>query len=121
VIIETCVKYPGGLTRIAVADVTAIPQPNGKKRPFGCNGYVTAMAVGQRQRLYSGFSARTFTGNYLSSTPRELRTRGAQLEFCSLVYIMVFQGGDDGRGYRNMCKMPGGSVLDLAHWPHQWR
>ena len=30
------------------------PFPNGNKCPFGCNGYVTAMAVGQRQRLYSG-------------------------------------------------------------------
>ena len=30
------------------------PFPNGHKRPFGCNGYVTAVAVGQRQRLYSG-------------------------------------------------------------------
>jgi hypothetical protein len=24
-----------------------------------------------------------------------------------------FQGGDDGRGYINMCKIAGGSVLDL--------
>ena len=38
------------------------------------NGCVTAMAVGQRQRVYSG--VRMFTGNYLSSTPRELRRRG---------------------------------------------
>jgi hypothetical protein len=36
----------------------------GKKCPFGCNGYVTAVAVGQSQRLYSG--VRAFTGNYLS-------------------------------------------------------
>jgi hypothetical protein len=49
------------------------PFPNGHKCPLGCinNGYVTAMAVGQRQRLYSG--VRIFTGNYISSTPRELR------------------------------------------------
>jgi hypothetical protein len=47
------------------------PFPQRKKCPFGCNGYVTAMAVGQRQRLYSG--GRMFTGNYLSSTPRALR------------------------------------------------
>jgi hypothetical protein len=36
------------------------------------------MAVGQRQRLYSGI--RMFIGNYLSSTPRELRIPGAELE-----------------------------------------
>jgi hypothetical protein len=29
------------------------PLTNGKKCPFGCNGYVTAVAVGQSQRLYS--------------------------------------------------------------------
>jgi hypothetical protein len=38
--------------------------PNGQKFPFGCNGHVTAVAVGQSQRLYSG--VRIFTGNYLS-------------------------------------------------------
>ena len=47
------------------------PFPNGHKIPFGCNGCVTAMAVGQRQQLYSG--VRMLTGNYLSSTPRALR------------------------------------------------
>jgi hypothetical protein len=26
--------------------------------------------------------------------------------------IIVFQGGDDGRGYRNMCKIPRGSDLN---------
>ena len=29
--------------------------------------------------------------------------------------IIVFQGGDDGRGYRNMCKIPRGSKPDLGH------
>jgi hypothetical protein len=53
---------------------------------FGCNGHVTAMAVGQRQRLYSG--VRMFTGNYLSSTPRALRVRGAKLELCPLTSDM---------------------------------
>jgi hypothetical protein len=46
------------------------------------NGYVTAMAVGQRQRLYSG--VRMFTGVYLSSTPRALRILGVKLELNSL-------------------------------------
>jgi hypothetical protein len=54
------------------------PFPNGQKYLFGYNGYVTAMAVGQRQRLYS--RVRTLTVNYLSSFPRELREGGGQLE-----------------------------------------
>jgi hypothetical protein len=41
------------------------PLLNGRKCPFGCNGYVTAVAVGQRKRLYSG--VRMFTWFYLSS------------------------------------------------------
>jgi hypothetical protein len=28
--------------------------------------------------------------------------------------IIVFQGGDDGRGYRNMCKIPRGSILNYG-------
>ena len=53
--------------------VTAIPQRTKVvkpytvyKGPFGCNGYVTAVAVGQRQRLYSGVRI-AFTWFYLSS------------------------------------------------------
>ena len=34
--------------------------PNGQKCPFGCNGHVTAVAAGQRQRIYSGV-VRLFT------------------------------------------------------------
>jgi hypothetical protein len=30
--------------------------------------------------------------------------------------IIVFQGGDDGRGYRNMCKIPRGSDLKQGDW-----
>ena len=41
------------------------------------------MAVGQRQRLYSG--VRMFTGNYLSSPPPVLRVGGVQLELTPLV------------------------------------
>jgi hypothetical protein len=29
---------------------------------------------------------------------------------------MVFQGGDDGRGYRNMCKIPRGSNSKHGDW-----
>jgi hypothetical protein len=36
------------------------------------------MAVGQRQRLYSG--VRMFTGNYLSSPPQIRRVGGVYLE-----------------------------------------
>ena len=70
VVIEIRAKHPGGPTRIRGADIQRT-FPNGRKCPFGCNGNVTAVAVGQSQRLYSG--VRVFTGNYLSSTPRELR------------------------------------------------
>ena len=59
------------------------PFHNGQNFPFGCNGYVTAMAVGQRQRLYSG--VRMFTGNYLTSTPRALRFPGVELELKPLM------------------------------------
>jgi hypothetical protein len=38
--------------------------PNGHKCPFECNCCVTAVAVGQRQRLHSG--VRMLTGHYLS-------------------------------------------------------
>ena len=46
------------------------------------------MAVGQRQRLYSG--VRMFTGNYLSSTPRALRMRGVYLELKPLMYVCKY-------------------------------
>jgi hypothetical protein len=49
------------------------------------------MAVGQRQRLYSG--VRIFTGNYLSSTPRELRVPGVYLELRPLIYVGAGAGG----------------------------
>ena len=54
------------------------------------------MAVGQRQRLYSG--VRMSTGNYLSSTPRKLRERGVELEWRLLIYIpaALIQGGGSG-------------------------
>jgi hypothetical protein len=45
------------------------------------------MAVGQRQRLYSG--VRMFTGNYLSSPPQILREGGVQLEL-STIYIYIY-------------------------------
>jgi hypothetical protein len=44
VVIEICIKYPGGPTRMTVTDVQW-PFSNGLKCPFGCNGYVTAVAV----------------------------------------------------------------------------
>jgi hypothetical protein len=65
------------------------PFPNGHERPFGCNGsgsgYVTAMAVGQRQRLYSG--VKMFTGSYLSSPPQILHVGGVELEWRSLMCL----------------------------------
>jgi hypothetical protein len=44
------------------------PFPNGCKRPFGCDGYVTAVAAGQSQRFYSGVGI--FNWYYLSSPPQ---------------------------------------------------
>ena len=35
--------------------------------------------------------------------------------FKKSVGIIVFQGGDDGRGYRNMCKIAGGPKPILDH------
>ena len=43
-----------------------------------CSGYVTAVTAGQSQRFYSGMGI--FNWYYLSSTPRELRLPGADLE-----------------------------------------
>jgi hypothetical protein len=54
------------------------PFPDGYKCPFGCNGYVTAVAAGQRQRLYSGVGI--FNWYYLSVPPQILRGREAPLE-----------------------------------------
>ena len=56
-----------------------------RHQQLGCNGDVTAVAVGQSQRLYSG--VRMFTGNYLSSTPRALRFPGVYLELRPLIYF----------------------------------
>jgi hypothetical protein len=32
-----------------------------------------------------------------------------------ILYIIDFQGGGDGRGYRNMCKIPQGANLNEIH------
>ena len=53
VLIEIDAKHPGG-------PLERGPFSNGHKCPFGCNGHVTAVAVGKSQRLYSG--VRMFTG-----------------------------------------------------------
>ena len=68
--------------------VTAIP--NEQKRPFGCNGYVTAVAVGQRERLYSGF--RMFTWFYLSSKNIEFVVKGpvSNLGPRPLIHIYIY-------------------------------
>jgi hypothetical protein len=47
------------------------------KRLFGCGGYVTAVAVGQRQQFYSGVGI--FIWYHLSSTPRDIRIQGPNL------------------------------------------
>ena len=47
------------------------PFPNGKKRPFGCKCYVTAVAAGQSQQPYSDVGIFSFNWHYLSSTPQK--------------------------------------------------
>ena len=47
------------------------------KRPLGCNGYVTAVVVGQIQRLYSGMEI--FKWYYLSSTKGVIGAGGSNL------------------------------------------
>jgi hypothetical protein len=64
------------------------PTDTGSRSGVTCNGHVTAMAVGQRQRLCSG--VRMFAGNYLSSTPRDLRVGGVQLELTALACCRGF-------------------------------
>jgi hypothetical protein len=54
------------------------PFPNGQKRPFGCNGCVTAVAAGQSQRFYS--DAGVFNWHYPSSPPQILRFPWVGLE-----------------------------------------
>jgi hypothetical protein len=54
------------------------PFPNGHKCPFGCNGYVTAVAAGQSQRFYSGVGI--FNWYYLSSPPQILLVPVVHLE-----------------------------------------
>jgi hypothetical protein len=61
------------------------PFPNGHKCPFGCNGYVTALAAGQSQRVYSGVGI--FNWYYLSSPPQTLLRPGSGLEWGWLIYI----------------------------------
>jgi hypothetical protein len=56
---------------------------NGHKCPFGCNGYVTAVAAGQSQRFYSGVGI--FSWYYLSSPPQILRGSRYQLELGGLI------------------------------------
>ena len=65
-------KYNGYITRNGHS-------PNGHKCPFGCNGYVTVVAVGKRQRLYSG--VRMFTWFYLNSINISGFYKGVDLDF----------------------------------------
>jgi hypothetical protein len=60
------------------------PFPNGHKCPFGCSGYVTAVAAGQSQRLYSGVGI--FNWHYPSSPPQILRFPMVPLERRGLIY-----------------------------------
>jgi hypothetical protein len=65
-----------------------------------CVRFRWGMAV--TYNLYAGY--KFITG----SLPKRLRDGRFTFETKALD-IIVFQGGDDGRGYRNMCKIPQGS------------
>jgi hypothetical protein len=60
------------------------PFPNGHKCPFGCNGFVTAVAAGQSQRFYSGVGI--FNWYYLSLPPQILRGPVVHFELRQLIY-----------------------------------
>jgi hypothetical protein len=77
VVIEICIKYPGGRTRMKGTDMQW-PFPNGHKCPFGYSGYVTAVAAGQSQRFYSGVGI--FNWYYLSSPPQIPHTPEVQVQ-----------------------------------------
>jgi hypothetical protein len=64
------------------------PFTNGYKFPLGCNGYVTAVAAGQSQRLYSGVGV--FHWCYLSSPPQIMRFPVVGLELGGLIYIQRY-------------------------------
>jgi hypothetical protein len=50
------------------------------------------------------------------SLPRRFRNGRFTSETAVRFYLyIVFQGGDDGRGYRNMCKIPQGFTLNDGH------
>jgi hypothetical protein len=63
------------------------PFLNGQKYPFGCNGYVTAVAAGQSQRFYSGVGI--FNWYYLSSPPQIRRRLVVHLEWRWLKWLWV--------------------------------
>ena len=61
--------------------MTVIPQ---RIRCTDSNGYVTAVAAGQRQRFHSGVGI--FNWYYPSSPPRVVRFPGVDLERAGLVF-----------------------------------
>jgi hypothetical protein len=76
---------------------------------WGCNGNVTAVAVGQSQRLYSG--VRMFTGNYLSSTRGQVCCLGAGLGLGSRSLIC---NGHSPRNTRRKCPFRCNSYVTTA-------
>ena len=82
-----------------------ITYPNGRKCPFGCNGYVTAVAVGQSQRLYlySGSGVGTFNWYYVLSQFTGTvppRSSGVHLERRGLMLYGVYAYGGHPGGRR---------------------
>jgi hypothetical protein len=66
------------------------PFPNGHKRMFGCNGYITAVAVGQSQRLFSG--VRMLTWFYLSFIITCSFPERGDLRSINIYYLLYISG-----------------------------
>ena len=84
VVIEICVKYPRGPTPMKGTDIYIyicsihFQTDASARSSVTCNGYVTAVAVGQSQPPYSGLGI--FNWYYLNSPPQIPRPSEVDLE-----------------------------------------
>jgi hypothetical protein len=65
---------------------------NGKKCPFGCNGHVTAVAVGQSQRLYDILVSESLPGIISASSKAVECTKGYKLNLSKLTVLYCITG-----------------------------
>ena len=79
---------------VTISEVKRLQIYNGymqiyNKCPFGCSGYVTAVAARQSKRFYSGSGVGIFNWYYLSSSPQVLRPPVVRLESGGLIYYYI--------------------------------